>query len=103
MFKQSNSCLSTAIYIDAVFWHCLMLFLKMSIGRKNFGVFIYIIFVYVGFLLHCCCCSKNLFVLSVTFRHYWTKTTTRKTTTTITTTTTTTTTTAAVAATTSFN
>ena len=91
MFKQSNSCLSTAIYIDAIFSYYLIVFLKMSSKRENFEVFKYIILVYVGFVLVCLCCSKNVYAQSVTFRHYWTTTKTTTTTTTITTTTTTTT------------
>ena len=88
MFKQSNGCLSTEIYIDAIFSYYVMVFLKMSNKRKNFEVFKYIILVYVGFVLGCLCCSKIVFAQSVAFRHYWTTT---KTTTTITVTTTTTT------------
>jgi len=39
MFKQSNSCLSTAIDIDAIFSYYVMVFLKMSSRWKKFGFF----------------------------------------------------------------
>jgi len=74
MFRQSDRCLSTAIYIDAIFLYYLMVILKMPSRRKKFGVFKYIILVYAEFILRCWCCSKNVFVQSVIFRHYSTTT-----------------------------
>ena len=74
MFKQTNRCLSTAIYIDAIFSYYLMIFLKIPSRRKYFRLFKYIILVYVAFALGFWCCSKNVFVQSVKFRQYSTTT-----------------------------
>jgi len=52
MLKQFKTCLSTAIYIDAIFSY-LIIFLKMHNRRKLFGVFIYIILGYMRFVLRC--------------------------------------------------